>query len=146
MPCPYFNPESKCDRLLWQHSSRLPLGAGWQGSCHAPGHEGAQPDDDDLRAHCNLGYAAGCSRMPATADADAVRFGVFRKQADAEKADPEKVIEVHFIREKNHLPVDHGALVFDAQDETWPVTHSDKILQRQAECFLQSWREKNRRP
>ena len=64
LACPFFMPVQKLDGA-WLHPSRLPLGAGWDGHCSAPGHEGARPSDQELQEFCNLGYAAKCSRLPA---------------------------------------------------------------------------------
>ena len=56
MACPYFIPAEIHQGELWPHRERLPLGDGFSGRC------GAQPphgscDDENLRLHCNLGYA-----------------------------------------------------------------------------------------
>ncbi len=151
MPCPYFYPEKKAENIAWNHNSRLPLGAGWEGRCCAPTSDHCacndngnnnewpkedRPSEEDLRNHCNLGYATGCPRLPREPEADAVRFGVFRSPVKPS-------IEVHFVRERSHLPLDHGTLVFDVTSGAWSVTHPNPTLQRQAECFLESWRARN---
>src|SRR5579883_2981050 len=140
MPCPYFYPETQASNLNWNHGSRLPLGAGWQGRCCASGttENSERPGDDCLRSHCNLGYANDCPRMPHNSEIDAVRFGVFRSGVGP-------VISLHFVRERKHLPFDHGTLVFDSAAANWIVRHPDNVLQRQAECFLEVWRAKNER-
>ena len=141
MPCPYFYPEKKAEGILWNHNSRLPLGTGWEGRCCAPGHSDdntrVKPSEDDLCNRCNLGYAAGCLRLPREPEADAVRFGLVRSEGS--------LVSVHFVRERNHLPLDHGMLVFDSTTGKWSVGHPNQVLQRQAECFLESWREKESR-
>jgi hypothetical protein len=74
--CPFFMPTDKLADGGWLHPSRLPLGGGWIGHCSAPGHEGAEPTNQELREFCNLGYAAGCPRLPEERAYDAVRFSV----------------------------------------------------------------------
>ena len=71
MACPFFMPEKQFVSD-WPFPQRLPLGAGWMGTCTAPGHEGRRPSDEELKSGCNLGYAKACSRLPAGRHADAV--------------------------------------------------------------------------
>ena len=52
LACPFFMPVQKLDGA-WLHPSRLPLGAGWDGHCSAPGHEGTRPSDQELHEFCN---------------------------------------------------------------------------------------------
>ena len=78
MACPFFMPTSKLEDGGWLHPSRLPLGGGWTGHCSAPGHEGAEPTNQELRELCNLGYAASCPRLPKERAYDAVRFSIAR--------------------------------------------------------------------
>src|ERR1035437_2030685 len=68
--CPFFMPEQRFESD-WPFPQRLPLGAGWAGTCTAAGHEGARPSDEELKSGCNLGYANACSRLPAARHADA---------------------------------------------------------------------------
>ncbi len=75
MACPFFMPEEQFISD-WPFPQRLPLGAGWAGTCTAPGHEGARPSDEELKSGCNLGYAKACSRLPVERHADAVRFAL----------------------------------------------------------------------
>jgi len=60
--CPFFMPEEQFVSD-WPFPQRLPLGAGWMGTCTAPGHEGRRPSDEELKSGCNLGYAKACSRL-----------------------------------------------------------------------------------
>jgi hypothetical protein len=73
--------------------------------------------------------------MPREPEADAVRFAVIRGASEVWSADESPTsISVHFVR----------TLVFDVATGTWSEGHPNPILQRQAECFLESWREKSR--
>lgn len=110
---------------------RLPLGAGFSGLCSAPGHEGARPSDDELREFCNVGYAAGCSRLPDQRSCDAVRFSVARESAGQ--------ICLWFVCEAAHLPVTHGTLQYDMTEGRWVALHADARMQKLAECYLQSY-------
>jgi hypothetical protein len=78
MACPFFMPTSKLEDGGWLHPSRLPLGGGWIGHCSAPGHEGAEPTNEELRELCNMGYATACPRLPEDRTSDAVRFSIAR--------------------------------------------------------------------
>jgi len=100
-------PAQKLDGA-WLHPARLPLGGGWGGHCSAPGHEGAQPSDEELHEFCNLGYAAKCSRLPSERDCDAVRFSVARDQGSR--------LLVWFVCETGHRPAKHGTAEYDVED------------------------------
>lgn len=93
MACPYFVPEEKRpDRVTF----RLPLGAFWLGHCSAAVDE--RPPESFQLNECNFGYARGrCSRFPAEAEVDAVRFN--RRGEDR-----------MFILEKDHVPVRFGPI------------------------------------
>jgi hypothetical protein len=131
MACPFFMPTSKLDDGGWLHPARLPLGGGWIGRCSAPGHEGAEPTNEELREFCNLGYAAGCSRLPEDRACDAVRFSVARDRGAK--------LEVWFVCESRHRPASHGILEYDLSLGQWASCHSDAHIQRMAECYLQSY-------
>jgi hypothetical protein len=131
MPCPFFLPTSKLNDGGWLHHSRLPLGGGWQGQCFAPGHEGTEPTTDELREFCNLGYAAGCARMPKERTVDAVRFSIFR--------DAGKQLLLRFVCESGHRPASHGTLEYDLSSGKWTVPHSDLRIQKMAECYLEAY-------
>ena len=72
MACPFFMPKTRFEDGGWLHPSRLPLGAGWRGECCAPGQQGTEPSNEELRELCNLGYATGCLRLPRERNFDAV--------------------------------------------------------------------------
>jgi hypothetical protein len=128
MSCFYFIP-GKRRQAEWVHPQRLPLGDGFEGCCSAPGHEGAQPGDQELK-QCNLGYAR-CPRLPAERAADAVRFGIGR--------DTGGELEIAYVCELNYLPGSHGTLVFSRPASAWLSAHADARIQRKAECFLDSY-------
>jgi hypothetical protein len=127
--CPYFMPEQRLE-ADWPFPQRLPLGAGWSGTCTAPGHEGARPEHDELKSGCNLGYAHGCRRLPAERHADAVRF-VMGEDRDG-------VVRVRYSCERAHLPVGHGELLYEKSSASWLLTHEDARVQRMAECYVKS--------
>jgi hypothetical protein len=132
--CPYFFPITRIS-AGWPHPSRLPLGAGFAGTCHANGEE-ATPTETELREFCNLGYARGCSRMPKRHCADGVRFAVARDEGS--------LIILHYVNECEHEPVEYGRLEYDCAEQRFNVPLRDMCLQRQAECYVAVYLE--RRP
>jgi hypothetical protein len=129
--CPFFMPTSKLEDGGWLHPSRLPLGGGWIGHCSAPGHEGAEPTNQELRELCNLGYAAGCARLPEERPYDAVRFAIARDRGAQ--------LELWFVCESRHRPAGHGILEYDVSLDRWTTSHPDVRIQKMAECYLQSY-------
>ena len=127
MACPFFMPTQRLQGGAWMHPSRLPLAAGWEGVCTAPGHEGSTPDSFEA---CNLGYACNCPRLPRERSWDAVRFAVVQESQ-------ERILLVYTC-EKAHLPAGHGNLEFRIHDGAFLNPHSDPRIQRMAECFLES--------
>jgi hypothetical protein len=136
--CPFFMPVSKLDDGGWLHPSRLPLGGGWIGHCSAPGHEGTQPSHEELRELCNLGYAAGCRRLPEHRAYDAVRFSIAGDRGDQ--------LLICFVYELNHCPAGHGMLEYNVLLSQWISSHSDVRTQKMAECYLQSYLLRRIRP
>jgi len=132
--CPYFFPTKKSSTILWPFPQRLPLGAGFCGTCTA-GAARSVPDDAELKDFCNLGYAQ-CTKIPAERPSDALRFAVAKAGGDR--------ILLHYSSERNHAPVEHGQLQYDCTTRTWPVPHPDICIQRQAECYVVTYLE--RRP
>jgi hypothetical protein len=124
----------------WAHAGRLPLGCGWSGQCTAPGHEGEIPSPQDLQEFCNLGYAAGCARLPAERSWDSIRFGA---RSVASEAVGEN-IQIRYICECGHLPAEHGILEFAASTAQCERPHRDSRLQRMAECFVETYLEKRK--
>jgi hypothetical protein len=131
LACPFFMPVRKLEDSGWLHPSRLPLGGGWHGHCSAPGHEGVEPSQQELREYCNLGYASGCSRLPVDRNCDAVRFSIAR--------DCGSQLVVCFVCEAAHRPAGHGMLEYDLSLGQWLSSHPDSRIQMMAECYLQSY-------
>ncbi len=129
MACPYFMPEERL-HADWLFPQRLPLGAGWAGTCTAPGHDGARPDENELKSGCNMGYARSCHRLPADREVDAVRFVVGQEK--------DGVVHVRFSCERAHLPAGHGELLYEKANATWLSKHDDVRIQRMAECYLEA--------
>jgi hypothetical protein len=142
MACPFFMPVEKLESSIWLHAARLPLGCGWSGQCTAPGHEGESPSQNELRDHCNLGYAHGCQRLPLERAWDSVRFGA-RTLGGENTSDGR--IQVRYVCERDHRPAEHGNLQFDPVTSQWKESHRDDRVQRMAECFLESYLEKRKR-
>jgi len=128
--CPYFVPREIVNDGSWPHPSRLPLAAGWRGSCHASGQETA-PGDEVLREFCNLGNATACPHLPAERDWDAVRFSVARAGAEQ--------VVLWYVCERAHAPVEHGQLTFDPVGRVWQNPHPDPRVTRLANCYLEAW-------
>jgi hypothetical protein len=142
--CPFFMPMEKLENGTWLHAGRLPLGGGWKGQCTAPGHEGETPSQEELREFCNLGYAEGCGRLPRERIWDSVRFAA-RTVSGAAGASG-GVVHVRYVCERGHRPVEHGVLEVDVAEARWAQRHADGRLQRMAECFLESYIAKKKRP
>jgi hypothetical protein len=138
LACPFFMPVRKLEDGAWLHPSRLPLGSGWSGYCCAPGHEGAQPSDEQLREFCNLGYAESCSYLPTERTCDAVRFSIARETGSQ--------LFLWFVCEAGHLPVAHGMLEYDVSLGRWTSSHDDPRIQKMAECYVESYLLRRIRP
>ncbi len=123
-------PTRRSEDGAWLHPSRLPLGSGWEGFCTAPGHEGTQPSDEELKEFCNLGYAAACPRLPRQRAWDALRFSIAR--------DRDSQLLLCYVCERDHRPGEHGTLEYDALLRCWTRSHPDERIQKMAECYLES--------
>ncbi len=111
MPCPYFLPKEPLKETGWAVPPRAPLGVLCAGECHAGGE--IVPADHE---RCNFGYARGvCSRFPADALFDAVRF--WRDQGS-----------VRYVLERDHAPCGHGEV----------SSSTEPILAAQARMFAPS--------
>jgi hypothetical protein len=143
--CPFFMPVEKLQNGTWLHATRLPLGCGWSGHCTAPAHEGEAPSQEELRDYCNLGYADGCARLPRERVWDSVRFGARTlgtdEKSNGEKNPSARRIRVRYVCERGHRPAEHGSLEFDTALARWTKPHSNRCVQRMAECFLESYIE-----
>jgi len=134
--CPYFFPIQKSETIAWAFPQRLPLGAGFCGTCRT-GNEEFVPDDATLRDSCNLGHALGCSRMPVQRRADAVRFVV--------AIDSGERIALQYVYDREHAPVEYGQLEYDCKTRAWATTLADVCVQQQAECYLSTYLDRRRR-
>ena len=145
MACPFFMPTERADDLALPHPARLPLGAAWRGRCTAPGHDQAIPTPDELNG-CNLGYAKSCSRLPEHRKCDAVRVGVLKESGT--------LISLQLIFESGYRPAGQELLEYDRATGGPPVpqrqgmdrnsSYPEPSVQRQAECFLQTYLERRR--
>ena len=128
MACPFFMPEQ---RLAgdWPFPQRLPLGAGWSGTCTAS-HPEARPSDDELKTGCNMGYAGKCSRLPRERDADAVRF--------AKGDEHDGLVHIRFAYERDYLPAGSGELIYETATHQWQTADANPCLLRMAECYVES--------
>ena len=133
--CPFFYPTERISSG-WSFPARLPLGAGFAGTCRARADE-ITPSEVELRDFCNLGYAGGCPHLPANRCADNVGFAVAR--------DEQSRIVLHYVSERFHEPVEYGRLEYDCQSQRWPAPMRDACLQRQAECYVEVYLEKRPR-
>ncbi|MFZ0706729.1 MAG: hypothetical protein WAM71_14070 [Candidatus Korobacteraceae bacterium] len=128
MACPFFMPDQRLDGD-WPFPQRLPLGAGWSGTCTASGF-GIRPSDEELKTACNVGYARSCVRLPQERDADAVRFS---------KGDEhDGLVHIRFAYERDYLPAGHGELIYETATYRWQTAHDNKCLLRMAECYIEA--------
>src|SRR5207302_1927373 len=97
--CPYFFPTEKSNDILWAFPQRLPLGAGFCGSCMAQGGQRI-PTETELKEFCNLGYASECESMPKDRRADSVRFSV--ASGKPLNKDAKDRIRLHYSCERDH--------------------------------------------
>lgn len=136
MACPFFLPTEEFTEWSWHARPRLPLGDAWKGLCTA--HNNEPPTPEMLKTWCNFGYAKACPWLPARRHADKVSFSIAR--------DKEDIILIYYVMEVDHTPGEHGTLQYDAQQERWLKTHPDARVQRQAECYLASYRKRKETP
>jgi hypothetical protein len=93
--CPWFEPLQKTVSTDRPAPARSPLGAVFDGLCHASG-EPRQPEEELIRDVCNFGYGRNCCpRFPQNSEADAVRFSEHRGK-------------LLWILEKEYQPLRHG--------------------------------------
>lgn len=156
MACPYFVPQEIVYDIAWPHPARLPLGAGWTGTCCAHDETAQNEATADstsmanptsmpvdialIRDFCNIGYATACPHLPTLRDWDAVRFSVA-------STTPTQVT-LCYVCEFAHAPKAHGTLTYDLAAEMWrhaPEMISndatnDARVRRLATCYLQAYR------
>lgn len=131
MACPFFRPAARLEVDLWPHRQRLPLGDGFCGTCQAPGHQGQEPAEQQLKDFCNLGYARQCSWLPQERVADAVRFAVARDFGSS--------ITLHYVLERDHAPVEHGKLEYQVASATWSCGHAEETIQAMADAYMRAY-------
>jgi hypothetical protein len=138
MACPFFAPQRRLDPGAWTHRPRLPLGDPCFGFCHALSGTSFAPPEEHQRELCNRGYARGlCAHFPVSDAADAVRFSV--------AGDRGGYVRVVYVFEKDHAPLTHGALEFQATDlqtgdfPAGAAAPADDLLLRQARAFVESY-------
>ncbi len=125
--------------MAWLHPSRLPLGGGWDGRCSAPGHEGAQPSNQDLHEFAIWDTRQNVRACRPHRDFDAVRFSVARDQGSR--------LQLWFVCETGHRPAKHGTLEYDVElQSTWISSHSDERIQKMAGVLRQSYLKRKIQP
>ena len=132
MACPFFVPSRRLEIAGWVRPPRFPLGDPFAGACHAQPAEVVEPPEARQRDLCNCGYARGrCDRFPGDSAADAVRFSV--------TDDSLSRLSVVYVVEKDHAPVEHGALEYAIEDARLDGPHISEVLIQQARAFLESY-------
>jgi hypothetical protein len=132
MACPYFCPTRRLDASEWRSRIRPPLGDAYEGECHARPARIHQPARALLLEGCNLGYASSlCSRFPAEAEAEAVRFCVC--------SDDGVVVAINYVLERAHLPCSHGPIAYDRRLQRWQGIEAGSLMERQAGAYLESY-------
>jgi hypothetical protein len=131
MACPFFVPREIITDGYWPHPSRLPLGAGWAGSCRASGRE-LITSDAHIVEFCNIGYATACPHLPAGRDWDAIRFSVASVSRNQ--------VTICFTCELGHAPMESGKLTFDLATDSWLKEHPDARVGTLANCYLHAYR------
>ena len=110
-----------------------PLRNFWSGMCHAEAAEPFEQSDEHVLSDCcNMGYASGkCARFPEAPGPDAVRFAVVR--------DADRMIFLSFAVEKNHLPYAQGVLEYSRAEQSFVVSHPNRLIEQQARAYLASY-------
>jgi hypothetical protein len=141
MCCPYFEPlELRSGGFTGGRDSGscavLPLGGAWTGMCRADSASPCEALDAARGALCNMGYARGaCPRFPERAGGpDAVRFCIAR--------DDTRGIQIRYVVESDHHPHQHGQLEYPHEAAALASTLPGDLLQRQAEAYLESYRQR----
>jgi hypothetical protein len=110
-----------------------PLRNFWSGMCHADAAEPFEQSDEHVLGECcNMGYARQkCSKFPEAAGPDPERFAVVR--------DADRMILVSFAVEKNHLPYAQGVLEYSRAEQSFVVSHPNRLIEQQARAYLASY-------
>jgi len=129
MACPFFLPVRRLDPGAWVHAPRLPLGDPYWGECLADPAAPREPPEAHQRELCNRGYARfRCAHFPEATDSDAVRFSILR--------DAGGCIELVYIVEKDHAPVEYGQLIYRVEEDRLEGSQISELLAGQARAFL----------
>jgi hypothetical protein len=137
MACPYFMPEQRLDGD-WPFPQRLPLGAGWSGTCAAIAGSQVRPGEQELKTACNMGYAKRCARLPQDRAADAVRF--------AKGDERDGLVHIRFAYELDYLPAGHGELIYETATRRWQTPDANPCLLRMAECYSEAHMARHHSP
>jgi hypothetical protein len=138
MACPYFYPVDRIPESAWPKHPRLPLGDPYTGLCRAGTPEQSTPDQDTLRAFCNLGYGRGkCPHFPHGSGPDAYRFSVV--------ADRDGELSIFYVAERGHGPLASGLFECSASGEA-PLTSGDETFRQQAHAYVESYLRRQREP
>ncbi len=137
MACPYFCPTDPLPAGTWPGKPRPPLGDPYAGVCRARPGQDFRPGEDFLINVCNLGYPAlDCTRFPAQAGPDAVRFSVM--------ADDDRLVRIAYVVEKGYAPYENGFLDYDRRARACSSGEVQPLLQRQVEAYLNSYLRQDR--
>ena len=129
MACPFFAPSRRLENTVWLLPPRYPLGDLFSGTCHASPSNLTEGHQDEW---CNFGYARGrCDCFPGGGAADAVRFSVTR--------DVGQRVSLTYVVEKDHSPLEFGALEYAVEDARLDGPHMSDVLIQQARAFLESY-------
>jgi len=129
MACPCFYPVERIGQP-GRKSPPGPLGDVWTGICRARPEGEWLPDAVTAQQLCNYGYAGQrCARFPG--GPDAVRFSISKDQ--------DGVIGIHFVVEKDHLPLAHGPLEYSREAARFTLSHSDASVAQQAQAYISSY-------
>jgi hypothetical protein len=86
---------------------------------------------------CNLGYARGrCDRFPTETASDAVRFAIARDDGDC--------LELQFALERDHHPLDHGAIHYRVEADAFEPALGETAFACQARAYVASYLRRKR--
>jgi hypothetical protein len=131
--CPFFAPSRRLENTAWIVPPRYPLGDLFSGTCHTSASNLTEGHQDDHQEDCcNFGYARGrCDRFPGGSAPDAVRFSVTE--------DTPARLSLIYVVEKDHAPVEHGALEYSIADGRLDGPVISDVLAKQACGFIESY-------
>lgn len=132
MACPYFYPVEKVEDKSGFRFLRLPLGDPYKGFCRVDPISYRRPDENHVRDFCNLGYVRHrCPYFPEESGPDADRFSI--------SLDRNGLIQIWYVVEKNHTAFEHGRLEYSRDTNSFTAGHSNELVQKQADAYLQSY-------